>query len=898
MLGVLAPQAERGVVARETAVAAARDAAAAEVIARSADAGNQVARPFVSEAQELLGIAAVRRARAKRLRSDAVRAASSGEETLAAFGADAAREEDAEADRLEASVVRAVRSSHDASTFGYVTPEEQKLLSRKGAFESMTIAQRERAMSSILDRLTSEAGNYGRDDDESDEVPGEALDRLRVAADVFGSNLPLVFGAGSFAGIFERMKASRETLEKRLAKKKESLTKAEGKLSALENSGKKGLRVKLLRAHVNRIEKSIEKIQQKLEKLKAAEAKVAKDQTDATKVQTAESAVVTQAATAIGPGGEDMSDQELEEMLSDIETMRLEDESQDADLMAASEVFGFTPIRRRALGRRIHRMRLLEDAARNRKAIPVVVVAPIEAGPRRLNRYFPHYAPYQYRQRRRRMAHLYKWLPGPRVPAPTPYSYPGCARGWYASDLDLPERDVLSSFFRRRAAAYGAENLTPDDVEAFGAGFWEGLSTWWSNLWSPSAERKVERQEKRELRADVREARQAARTPLTPAVIEARKALAEKRGARREAGEAAASAVRRGETPAPTRVSMKRAVEPSAVPTGAGCEVEPPSRPGTRGRKVSDGGGWGYTLYSDGEIFIHKAPSGRKCGYVSRSSGAYQSIAANFSDEFPEATVGTMGGVASRYGLEVPGEIAEWAEANPERAYDLGMTIKFARSVEEARAKYPSRSYPDEAQILEWVIENPTAAQAMFLRLAPGVARGVLTSKLTMGAVAAQYGLEVPSGVEEWALTNPARAYALGMALKDADNETQIRAQFQPAYFPEESKIVEWAIANPMRAKMLFLGLYPKVMKAMKGGMGTDSRLTSTRPHLALGEGARMLAQKLDRVLATEGIQAAIARGLGDQLFDATEAEEDIDSEDDEDLDALDGLDGLDGEGP
>jgi hypothetical protein len=348
MVGAVAPlTAARGSLVRELAVGAARDAAAAHSIAQAADQGDELAAAFAEEAQELLGVAAVRRARAARMRKAAAKSAAMGLDTLAAIGADAALLEDREAERVEGAVVQAVRESHSPGAMGYVSPEEKRLLSRKRNLERMTSGQLEQAFHSMLTRMYDTASNYGAEDPEDEEIDtDDVLVKMGSAAEVFGGDLPAVFGDDCYGGFWDIFKPSKERLERRLGRKQARLEKLEAKLEELEDAGKKGLRVSYLRARVRGLEKGIARIRRKLEKLGHSAVKVAKSEEKAGVVERAEAEKVREAVDPLAEGGDSSA--------------------VDADLMAAVDVFGGAAWRERKLRRRIRRRRMKAARARRR----------------------------------------------------------------------------------------------------------------------------------------------------------------------------------------------------------------------------------------------------------------------------------------------------------------------------------------------------------------------------------------------------------------------------------------------------------------------------------------------------------------------------------------------------
>jgi hypothetical protein len=262
-----------------------------------------------------------------------------GFDKLAAMGADVALLQDQEADRIEASVIGAVRESHSPGMFGYVSAEEQKLLHRKTIQERMTTGQLETGFRTMLDRMYDEARNYGAEGDDDEEVgTGESFARMGAAFEVFGGDVPAVFGANAYQGLFDFLKPSADRLRKRLERKQRRLAKAESRLETLEDSGKKGVQVKWLRMKIKNLERSIARIESKLEKLDGAAEQVTNS---AKKAKTIEAAEQTKVQEAAGP------DMDMDE----------DDENVDFGLVAAADVYGLAPWRERRIRKRIRTLR-------------------------------------------------------------------------------------------------------------------------------------------------------------------------------------------------------------------------------------------------------------------------------------------------------------------------------------------------------------------------------------------------------------------------------------------------------------------------------------------------------------------------------------------------------------
>lgn len=510
MIGAIAPlKAARTQSARELGAVSARDAEAARVIAASADEGNEAAAAFSKEAQTLLGMADVSRCRADRLRAASTKAAVMGYDRLSSLGSDAAMLEDQNADYLEASVVGAVREAHEPSLLGYVSAEEQRLLKRKSLQESMTTGQLESSFRTMLNTLYDEAQNFGLEADEDEERgDGDVAKRLGDAFEVFGGDVPVLFGEDAYGAFFDFAKPSAERIAKRLARKRRALEKAESKLEQLEDAGKKGLKVRYLRMRVNALEKSIARLESKQEKLDGAVDQVRSSRKKAKAMRVAEEAKVQEAAD---PDAD----------------LNLDDEDIDFGLISAADAFGLAPWRRRRISRRIAQLRARMASVRSpqkRRKLAKRIArlrSRISSGRRRP----------MFRRRRFRHSRARSLSRSPQV---MPYSYPSYDEmpsvlfgdeDDYGDDYDTlggtddsqdefggecAGRRVFVGFFERRADAMGGGQISTED-EAFG-GFWDNIKAWWRNLGQKTSAvaKKAGRAVKAETSAR-RAARQAAR---------------------------------------------------------------------------------------------------------------------------------------------------------------------------------------------------------------------------------------------------------------------------------------------------------------------------------------------------------------------------------------------------
>lgn len=175
-------------------IGAARDLVAVRVLAKKADQGNPDALAFAEGAQEVLGQAAIRRARAQRLRAAAARASVNGYHDLARMGAEAASEEDVEASRLEGNVVASVRGTHAADGFGYYSESERREIQRKSYEEGLSASQREDLMNKLTAQLYASSGTLNGEDEMGAEDTASTLSFLHAAADLYGGDLDSVFG--------------------------------------------------------------------------------------------------------------------------------------------------------------------------------------------------------------------------------------------------------------------------------------------------------------------------------------------------------------------------------------------------------------------------------------------------------------------------------------------------------------------------------------------------------------------------------------------------------------------------------------------------------------------------------------------------------------------------------
>ncbi|MAG25790.1 hypothetical protein CMI47_09450 [Candidatus Pacearchaeota archaeon] len=471
-------------VARDAAQHAARDTLAALVIEDAAFRGNPDAADFVGEANSFLGAARVHRLRAGRLKKKAAKAAVMGEDQLSQQIVLAAEDEDRHAKRLESSVIRAVRESHQGA-FGYVSPEEQSLLNWYAYKDKTSSGVLGKQFEALSQKMISSAYNFGDDSDEAEESPLMGADEIGVAADVLGGDFEAVFGGFAFDDCYGIFKVSKATLRQRLKRKKQRLRKAEKTLGELEDAGKSGLRVKWLQMRVQQIEKAIKRIKGKIGKTRKAKAKVVEAEAEAHEQEAADTEVKKEAALPDEEALDAQEEAEEEEWLREMGENMGEafGEALDADLFAAIDFYGMSTRRANRIRRRLARLKAK--------------------------------LPYITRERRReRIERRIDKLEGKLESAGMQTqpdeatkedAYPGSedslllsspAGASYIENYGYPqtrpdpslyfgaeavgERQPYLGFFVRRAATYGAS--IPDGQGDEFAGFWDAIKNFFSNL--------------------------------------------------------------------------------------------------------------------------------------------------------------------------------------------------------------------------------------------------------------------------------------------------------------------------------------------------------------------------------------------------------------------------------
>jgi len=646
-------------IQRDHAMGSARDAAAARVICDGAIAGDPAVAEFASEAQQLLGIARVRRGRAARLGAAAAQAAVLGKPKLSMLGSDAANEELAEAERLEGVVIRAVRDSHDSSAafgIGWVTPEEARMLRRKSASAVMTQGQREASWARALERLLQSAGNYssfGADaSDEQDEIDRGAESKIGEAAMLFGGDLPAVFGEDCYTSFGKIFEVSEERLNKRLARKKKRLAKVESKLEGLEDAGKSGLRVRILRIRMNVLEKGIARIEGKLDKLDVSAEEVDEAEQKTAKNDKAERQVLREASK---DEGDDDSDADLDFLESSLGADGYDDDfAGESDLVAAVDLFGMTAWRQRMIERRLARLQSRLEVSTSQT---------------------------QQERLSKRIARLQAKIQTSEPAKPVgDYESNAYSTDLELDDIDLDTYDLLQGidpededllqgdpsqavhrdlvgatfgqdgmgsqmmigFFERRAGHYGGADLSVDDEETFG-GFWESVKGWFSKVKGKREDSKGSGKLPRQVLAS--KAKQAKASYMEDSKVETRKARRAElkkntrarikkrrddwkrwRGTKRRQRKAGRAVLRdpvrvAAMKDAKNQLSRLRRERRTAYSTaykaarGGLVEANPAAEPAAiEFREIVDGsnGEWVYHQYADGSIFFSDAPTAAK----------------------------------------------------------------------------------------------------------------------------------------------------------------------------------------------------------------------------------------------------------------------------------------------
>ena len=467
---------------RDSAKHAARDALAALVIEDAAFQGNPDASDFVGEANAFLGAARVHRLRAKRLRKKATRAAVMGANHLAEEISLAAEDEQNEAERLEGSLIRAVRESHEG-VMGYVSPEEQKLLNWYAYKEQTSSASLGKQFEALSQKMIESAYNFGADEDEDEEVPLLGADDLLMAADVLGGDFEAVYGAYGFDDCYGIIKVSQSRLKKRLKRKKARLRKVERKLRQLENAGKAGLQVKFLTMRVNQLEKAIKRIKSKIKKTVKTEKVVKTAAADAQVQQAADSEVREESSE---PSVDELDAKEEAEELAWLNESNGDDfgDAMDEDLFAAIDVYGLSQRRLERIRRRIARLKArLPHVTRERRRDRIE---------RRIDRLSAKLEGegYQVEADEAKDADAYTNVQSMAQLSTDAgdsyidnYTYPKTRADsslYFGGVEQVGERQPYLGFFIRRAGHYGA--AVPNGQGDHFAGFWDGIKNFFSNL--------------------------------------------------------------------------------------------------------------------------------------------------------------------------------------------------------------------------------------------------------------------------------------------------------------------------------------------------------------------------------------------------------------------------------
>ena len=472
---------------RDGAKHAARDALAALVIEDAAFQGNPDASDFVGEANAFLGAARVHRLRARRLRKKATKAAAMGAANLAQEISLAAEDEQQEAERLEGSLIRAVRESHQG-VMGYVSPEEQKLLNWYAYKDKTSSATLGKQFEALSHKMIESAYNFGADGDEDEEVPLLGADDIYTAADVLGGDFEAVYGAFAFDDCYGLFKASKSKLRARLKRKRSRLRSIEKKLGALEDAGKSGLKVKFFQMRIQQLEKAIKRIKKKIGKTAKTKKKVQEADLDAEVQQAADTEVRKETAQ---PSLADLDAQEEAEeaqWLSEADG-EIFGEALDEDLFAACDVYGMSERRASRIQRRVARLKArLPHVTRERRR------ARIE---RRIDRLESKLESAGMTTEPDEAAESDAYINVQSMMQPstdagdsyiTNYGYPQTRAdpslyfqvGGMFGDDSIQERQPYLGFFLRRAAHYGVA-VPNGQGDQFG-GFWDGIKNFFSNL--------------------------------------------------------------------------------------------------------------------------------------------------------------------------------------------------------------------------------------------------------------------------------------------------------------------------------------------------------------------------------------------------------------------------------
>ena len=478
-------------VSRDGAKHAARDALAALVIEDAAFQGNPDASDFVGEANAFLGASRVHRLRAKRLRKKATKAAAMGAADLSQEITLAAEDEQKEAERLESSLIRAVRESHQG-VMGYVSPEEQKLLNWWAHKDQTSSASLGKQFEALSQKMISSAWNFGADGDEDEEVPLEGIDEISTAVEVLGGDFEAVYGAYAFDDCYGLFKASKSKLKARLKRKRSRLRKVERKLAALEDAGKGGLRVKFFQMRVQQLEKAISRIKKKIGKVRKTHTKVKEAEVESEVEQAADTENRKEAAQpdlaeldaqeeaeearwiAEAEGGGDFGSEEFGEAL-------------DEDLFAACDLYGMSERRASRIKRRVDRLkaRLPHVTRERRRARIERRIDRLEA---KLESAGMTTEPDQATEADayinvQQMAHTSTDAGDSYIQNygyPKTRADPSLYFGSIFGGDSIEERQPYLGFFLRRAAHYGVA-VPNGHGDQFG-GFWDGIKSFFSKL--------------------------------------------------------------------------------------------------------------------------------------------------------------------------------------------------------------------------------------------------------------------------------------------------------------------------------------------------------------------------------------------------------------------------------
>ena len=473
-------------------ISGVHDVMAAEMLATASETEPEAAA-LSDSLNDMLGASYICRQRAHRLNNAAIRATYAGEHGLSALVARFAADSDSEADEHEAVAGHCVRGMH---SFGYYSPTEMKMLGRKGFMEGASQAQAEAALGDLSQKLMQDSMNFGMDPDgagserEPEEMGGQGCAGFGVVADVLGGDVPAVFGTQFYDAFGKLFAPSMKRLKKRQARLRKRLERLNDKLEGLEDSGKSGLRVRVLQKRIDVIESRLEKIAEKIESLQDSSKKVRRSRAQAEVIESAEQSSM---------------DSNFEDDLPPNDDDLLNDDDDEFGLMAEVEVFGLSARRVKRIKRRIQRLsrRLQRLNARNRGPLRERRIASIQKRIEKLQ------AKLDAAESDSDLDDLLfdddieeesytASLVTPQVKAYTQDEWLASFSGSLAADPSTANRKPYVQFFRRKSEARGGSaNLSPEVMGQANDGFFASIANFFRNLFTP---------ERREVRRDRRQA--------------------------------------------------------------------------------------------------------------------------------------------------------------------------------------------------------------------------------------------------------------------------------------------------------------------------------------------------------------------------------------------------------